>query len=360
MPWFSAPIFDWHFVVQAIIFCKRLQLAAGIRKSENSGSPGENTMVQFFQISVVAAILAFMAHPAAAQNAATSYPAQVVKIVVPFSAGSLTDMLARTLSDKLGAMWKQPVIVENHPGIAGTALVAKSPSDGYTLLLTSNGHAIIKSINPSIPFDPAGDFVGVTKLASMPMIMIAPPKADHDTLQKLVSLVQSKPGAMSFASAGLASTAYIAGELFKKTKQLDILHVPYKGTPDAQTSIMRGDTDFFFSPAAISDALIHTGKVKALAVTGSERVPSLPDVPTFKEAGIPEFEYDAWFGLLAPANTPQAVLDKISKDVATVMAEPDVRERLAKQGTTVATSTPAQFTETLRKDTERFGAITQK
>lgn len=313
------------------------------------------------QVAVAAIVFSVSAAgSAAAQNAAASYPTQTVKIIVPFSAGSLTDLLARTLSDRLGAVWKQPVIVENHPGIAGTALAAKSPADGYTLLLTSNGHTIIKIINPNVPFDPVGDFVGVTKLASMPMIMIAPPTSDHDTLQKLIAQVQAKPGGLSYASAGLASTAYIAGELFKKTKKLDIVHIPYKGTPDAQTSIMRGDTQFFFSPAAISDELILTGKVKALAVTGAARVPSLPNVPTFKEAGMPEFEYDAWFGLMAPANTPAAILEKISKDVATVLAAPEARDRLAKQGTTVATSTPAQFTDTLRKDTDTFSAMLKK
>jgi tripartite-type tricarboxylate transporter receptor subunit TctC len=303
---------------------------------------------------------ALLACPVVAQNAAPPYPSQIVRIIVPFSAGSLTDLLARTLSDKLGRLWKQTVIVENHPGIAGTALAAKAPADGYTLMVTSNGHTIIKAINPNLPFDPVDDFVGVTKLASMPMIMIAPPKTDHDTLQKLVALIRAKPGGMSYASAGLASTAYIAGELFKKTEKLDILHVPYKGTPDAQTSIMRGDTDFFFSPAAISDELIHIGKVKALAVTGTTRVQSLPDVPTFKEAGVPEFEYDAWFGLMTPADTPRDVVDKISKDVAAVMAAPEVREWLGKQGTTVVTSTPAQFTETLRNDTEAFSAMLKK
>ncbi|MBO0751437.1 MAG: tripartite tricarboxylate transporter substrate binding protein [Bradyrhizobiaceae bacterium] len=312
------------------------------------------------QIALSAIAFALLAYPAAAQSAATSYPSQIVRIVVPFSAGSLTDLLARTLSDKLGKLWNESVIVENHPGIPGTALAAKAPADGYTLMVTSNGHTIIKAINPNVPFDPVDDFVGVTKLASMPMIMIAPPKADHDSLHKLIELIRAKPGGMSYASAGLASTAYIAGELFKKTEKLDIVHVPYKGTPDAQTSIIRGDTDFFFSPAALSDELIHVGKVKALAVTGTTRVQSLPDVPTFKEAGVPEFEYDAWFGLMAPANTPRDVVEKISKDVAAVMAAPEVRDWLAKQGTTVVTSSPAQFTETLRDDTRTFSAMLKK
>jgi tripartite-type tricarboxylate transporter receptor subunit TctC len=317
-------------------------------------------MKRCLQLAISAIFLALFAQSAIAENAAASYPGQVVKIIVPFSAGSLTDLLARILSDKLGTMWKQPVIVENHPGIAGTARAAKAPADGYTLLLISNGHTIIKTINPNLSFDPVNDFAAVSKLASMPMIMIAPLKADHDSLENLIRLSQSKPGGLSYASAGLNSTAYIAGELFKNTKNLNILHIPYKGTPDAQTSIMRGDTDFFFSPASVSDALINTGKVKALAVTGTTRVPSLPDVPTFKEAGVPEFEYEAWFGLLAPANTPKDILEKISGDIAKVMTMPDVRERLAKQGTTVTPSTPAEFDATLRSDTERFTNLLKK
>lgn len=317
-------------------------------------------MKKYWQVAFSTLFLGLLAQPTYAEDAAAIYPNRVVRIVVPFSAGSLTDLLARTLSDKLGTMWKQPVIVENRPGIAGTAGAAKAPADGYTLLLISNGHTIVKAINPDLPFDPINDFAGVSKLASMPMIMIAPLKADHDSLENLIRLSKSKPGGLSYASAGLNSTAYIAGELFKKTENLDILHIPYKGTPDAQTSIMRGDTDFFFSPAALSDSLINTGKVRALAVTGTTRVPSLPNVPTFKEAGVPEYEYDAWFGLLAPANTPKDILEKISSGIAKVMIMPDVRERLAKQGTTVTSSTPAEFDATLRSDTAFFTNMLKK
>lgn len=317
-------------------------------------------MKAFVRAAIGALFLTASLQPSSGQDAAAAYPDQAVRIIVPFSAGSLTDLLARTLSDKLGTIWKQSVIVENYPGIAGTARAAKAPADGYTLLLVSNGHTVIKTINSNLSFDPLNDFAGVSKLASMPMIMIAPIKEDHDTLGNLIRLAQSKPGGVSYASAGLNSTAYIAGELFKKTKNLDILHVPYKGTPDAQTSIMRGDTDFFFSPAALSDSLIDTGKVRALAVTGTTRVPSLPNVPTFKEAGVPEYEYDAWFGLLAPANTPKTILAKISGDIAKVMAMPDVRDRLAKQGTTVTSSTPAEFDAILRSDTELFTKMLAK
>jgi tripartite-type tricarboxylate transporter receptor subunit TctC len=306
------------------------------------------------------AMAAMLISSASAQDTAASYPSQVVRIIVPFSAGSMTDLLARVLSDKLGTMWKQSVIVENHPGIAGTALAARAQPDGYTLLLVSNGHTTIKTINPDVPFDPVKDFAGVSKLASIPMIIIAPPKAEYSSLANLVRILKSKQSGASYASAGLNSTAYIASELFKKTAKLDTVHIPYKGTPDAQVSIMRGDTDFFFSPAMVSDDLIKTGKVKALAVTGSTRIPSLPDVPTFAEAGMPEFQYDAWFGLLAPANTSKDILDKINGDIAKVKAMPDVRERLAKQGAIVVSSTPAQFDATLRSDTELYSNMLKK
>jgi tripartite-type tricarboxylate transporter receptor subunit TctC len=303
-------------------------------------------------VAALALSAAFTA-PVAAQS---NYPSQNVKIVVPFAAGSLTDMLARILSDKLSPVWHQSIIVENQPGIAGTAATAKAAPDGYTFLLVSNGHTVIKTITPNLSFDPLADFVGVTKLASMPMIMIAPPK-EGNSLAAVIKRAQENPGKLSYASAGLNSTAYIAGELLKKTKNLDIVHVPYKGTPPAQTSIMRGDTDFFFSPASVSDELILTGKVAALAVTGKTRVGSLPKVPTFAEAGMPEFQYDAWFGLLAPAGTPKAIRDKVSQDIAKVLASPDVRDRLAKQGTVVASSTPEEFDAVLKSDTELYTRV---
>lgn len=303
------------------------------------------------------AVTGVILQPAAAGAAGVSYPSQTVRIIVPFSAGSITDLLSRLLGDKLAKLWGQPVVVEDHPGIAGTALAAKAPADGHTLMVTSNGHTIIKVINPDAPFDPLNDFVGVTKLASMPLILIAPPTADRDTLPKLIARVRDRPGGLSYASAGVASTAYIAAELFNRTAGLRIVHVPYKGSPDAQISIMRGDTEFFFSPAAVSNDLIRAGKVNALAVTGAARIRDLAEVPTFAEAGMPEFQYDAWFGLMAPAATPPEVVRKISTDVAAVMTAPDLQAWLAQQGTTVVTTTSAQFTETMRTDTRVFSAM---
>jgi tripartite-type tricarboxylate transporter receptor subunit TctC len=313
-----------------------------------------------FAGAVACLLTLFGSAAASAQDSAASYPSQSVRIIVPFSAGSLTDLLARILSDRLGPLWQQSVVVENHPGIAGTAIAARAPADGYTLLLISNGHAIIGIVNEDLPFDPVKDFAGVSKLASMPLIMIAPPNADYHSLQGLIDRARAHPGLLTYSSAGLNSTAFIAGELFKQTEKLDILHVPYKGTPDAQTSIMRGDTAFFFSPAAVSDALITTGKVTGLAVTSATRVATLPNVPTFREAGHAEYEYDAWFGLLAPANTPKEILAKLSHDIGTVMNMPDVRDKLAIQGVTAVSSSPTDFGALLAADTARYSGMLKK
>lgn len=295
--------------------------------------------------------------PRASAQGGAAYPSQLVRIVVPFSAGSTTDILARAISDKLAQLWNQQVIVENRPGIAGAVAVAKSPADGYTIMLTSNGHTVIGKVNANLNIDPVNDFAGITKVASMPLTMVVPPESSAKSLGEFVASVKAAGGKLNYASAGLGSTAFIASELFKQTAKIDMVHVPYRGTPDALTSIMRNDTAMFFVPAANGLDLIQTGKVRALAVSGSTRYPSLPNVPTFAEAGMPQFVYDAWFGMLAPANTPPAVLKKISADVATVLNMPEVKTLLLQNGVTPSPSTPDEFTAVLKADTARFTAM---
>jgi len=295
--------------------------------------------------------------PRAGAQSGPAYPSQLVRIVVPLSAGSTSDILARAISDKLSQVWRQQVIVENRPGITGTAVVAKSPADGYTMMLTSNGHTVIGKANANLNFDPVNDFVGVTKIASMPLTMVVPPESPAKSLGEFIAMVKASSGKLNYASAGLASTAYIAGELLKQTAKIDMVHVPYRGTPDALTSIMRNDTAMFFVPAANGLDLIQTGKVRALAVSGATRYPSLPNVPTFAEAGMPQFIYDAWFGMFAPANTPPAVLQKISADIGAVLNMPEVKTLLMQQGVTPSPSTPEEFTALLRSDTARFTAM---
>lgn len=316
-------------------------------------------MPRLHHVVVLGVTIATLATAASSLQAQTAkpYPTQLVRIVTPVSAGSNSDILARALADKLGQIWSQQVIVENRPGLAGIGSVAKSAADGHTLLLNSNGHAVIGSISTNLPFDPVKDFVGVSQVASMPLILTVPPDLPAKSLKEFIALVRSKRGTMNYASPGLGTTANIASVLFMRIAKADMVHVPYKGTPDAQTSIMRGDTAMFFAPAAVGQDLIQTGKVRALAVTGPERLPTLPDVPTFAEAGLPEFVYDAWFGLLAPGGTPAATLQKISSDVAKVLQMPDVQARVSSQGVTAVSSTPKQFDALLKADTARFSEM---
>lgn len=305
-------------------------------------------------IAVAACFLAAM--PASAQQA-TKYPEQMVRLIVPFSAGSMTDLLARTVAEKLTERWKQQVIVENRPGLAGTSSVAKAAADGYTLMLTSNGHTVIGSLNKNLSFDPIKDFAGVSQVAVTPLILIAPPESGTKTLQDLVDAARAKPGALNYGSAGLGSTTGIAAEVFKQTTGTDIVHVPFRGLPESQTAVIRADVAMAFTFFNVGGDLVQSGKVRGLAVTGARRLAGLPDIPTFAEAGVPGLQYDAWFGILAPAGTPRAIIDKASREIAQVLAATDVKARFEPQGVELASSTPDKFDAVLRSDAERYGKL---
>jgi tripartite-type tricarboxylate transporter receptor subunit TctC len=284
------------------------------------------------------------------------YPNHLVRIVVPFSAGSVTDILARILAERLAEAWHQDVIVDNRPGIAGTASAAKTAPDGYTLMLTSNGHTILGVFNKGLPFDPVKDFVGVSQVASIPLVLVTPTNLPATTLKGFIALAKEKPGTLNFASAGLASTAYLAAEMFKQTAKIDIVHIPYKGAPDAMTSVIRGDSHLYFLAVNLAAQLMQAGQVRGIAVATPARNPQLPDVPTVTEAGL-DYTYDAWFGMMAPAGTPAPILAKVSRDIADALHAPDVRDRLAKQGVEVVTNTPDDFDALIKRDTERYGRI---
>src|SRR5436190_3379065 len=223
----------------------------------------------------VAAALLAAGSAAFAQTDAASYPSQRVTIVVPFSAGSNTDGQARIIADKLGELWKQPVIVENRPGVPGTASVAKASPDGYTLMLTSSGHPVANVITRSAPFDPVKDFAGVTQTTSVPAALVSPPELPANTVGEFIALARQKPGALNFASAGTASTSYLAGEVFKQVAKIDIVHLPHKGAPEAMTSILRNDSQLYFVSANLSTELIEGKKIKILAVSSDKRFPPL-------------------------------------------------------------------------------------
>ena len=301
----------------------------------------------------VAALFAASTY-ASAQN----YPNQTVRIVVPFTPGSATDILARIVGEKLTERWGQQVVIDNRPGVAGTASAAKSAPDGYTLMLTSNGHTVAALTNKNLPFDPVKDFSGITQVASVPLVLIVNPGLPAKNVKEFIDLAKTKPGTMNFASPGVTSTTFIAGALFKKNANIDIVHVPYKGAPESVTAVIRGDSHMYFTPSNVGAELIQAGQVRAIAVSTAKRLANLPDVPTVAEAGVPSFAYDSWFGLMMPANGPPAVVEKINRDVVQILQMPDVQDKLAKQGVVpIFNKTPAEFDAIIKQDTARYTEV---
>jgi len=293
----------------------------------------------------------------AAAQTGPAWPSQQVTIIVPFAAGSNTDILARFLAERLGPLWKQTVIVDNRPGIAGTISVANSAPDGYTLMLTSNGHTIIGALNKGLTIDPIKDFAGIAQIASVPVVLVVPLSLPVKNLKELMELAREKPGTLNFASAGLASSNYIAGELLKQNAKIDIVHLPYKGTPETLTAVMRGDAHLSLAFLSTAQNLIQTDKIRALALASPKRSAALSDVPTFAEAGMPDYQYDSWFGLMAPAKTPPQILKKISGDIASIVQTPEAQKRWESLGATPLSNTPEEFDATIRADVDRYGKM---
>jgi tripartite-type tricarboxylate transporter receptor subunit TctC len=300
----------------------------------------------------VAALLALTAGARA-----QSYPTEQVKIVVPFGAGSVTDTLARLLAEKLGASWKQNVIVENRPGLPGTTAVAKATPDGYTLMVTSNGHVIAKTINKNVQFDPVEDFAGISRLVEVPFVMIVPPTLPAKTFKEFIELAKAEPGKHNFSSAGVASTTFLAGETLRQAAGLQLVHVPFKGVPEAVTAVLRGDVTFYFSPVPDATSQAEGGKVRMLAITSPTRSKEVPDVPTIAESGVPSFKYSSWFGLMAPKGTPKAIVDKVNADARDVLKMPEVVQRLATLGSLPSPNSPAEFEAIIKSDEKVYAEL---
>ena len=281
------------------------------------------------------------------------YPSKPVRIVVPFTAGSATDILARTFGQKLSEIWGQPVIVENHPGAGGTigaAIVAKSAPDGYTLLVHSAAQAYNPSIYPNLPYDTAKDFVEIVPLAGQPNVLVVAPATGFKTAGDLVAAAQKKPGELNFASAGTVSGTHINGEKFRLAAGIDVVHIPYKGTPEAITDTMTGRVTYFFSPISAALPNVREGKLVALGVSTAKRSSALPNVPTLAESGLPGFDYNLWVGMFAPAGTPSDIVDKINRDVGRVLQTPEALARLAALGSEAMPMTPAEFRKFVRDE----------
>ncbi|HEY1362324.1 MAG TPA: tripartite tricarboxylate transporter substrate binding protein [Xanthobacteraceae bacterium] len=306
------------------------------------------------RIALLALIAATLALPGAAW--AQNFPTQRVTIVVPFGAGSVTDIMARILADETSKLWHQQVLVENRPGLAGTVGVAKASPDGYTLMLTSNGHTVAALVNKNLPFDPVKDFAGITRVSSAPLDLIVHPQLPVNNLKELIDLAKAKPGTLNFSSPGLASTTFIAGALFRKAAGIDIVHVPFKSAPDAVTAVVRGDAQLYFAPVNLSKEMAEGGKVRAIAAATAERIPELPQVPTFREAGL-DFVYDSWFGLMTQAAVPRDIVAKINRDVVAILAEPEVKAKLAAQFVIGRSDTPEAFDKIIRDETAHLTEV---
>jgi tripartite-type tricarboxylate transporter receptor subunit TctC len=286
---------------------------------------------------------------------AQTYPSQPVRILVPFSAGSATDILARLISDKLADRLGQPVIVENRPGPPGTTAVAKSPADGYTLMLTSNGHTISGIVNRNLSYDPVKDFSGVALVATVPYCVIVPPDFPPKSIKELIELAKANPGKLNFASSGgVGSSTFIATVLFREAAGIDIVSVPYKGAPESLSAVMRNDTQMYFGPVNVAAELMTAGKVRVLAVATSERVPTMKDVPTIAESGLAGFKYEAWFGVMAPANTPPLIISRLNAEIGDILKRPDITERLAATGAVPLYGTADEFNKIIARDTARL------
>lgn len=313
-------------------------------------------MKTFKRLLAGAAALCLVGQQAQAPAQAQGYPNQSVRIVVPFGAGSITDNLARIIADKLGTTWKQQVIVENRPGLPGTTSVAKADKDGYTLMLTSNGHVIARTINKNAAFDPVADFAGITRVVEVPFIMIAPPNFPATTLKEFIDLAKKEPGKYNFSSAGVASTSFLMAETLRQAAGINLVHVPFKGVPEAVTAVLRGDVAFYMAPVPDSVEQSTAGKVRMLAVSSPQRHKAVPNLPTVAET-VPSFSYETWFGIMAPAGTPKAVIDKVNADVHAVLKMPDVVERLTKIGSLPSPNTPAQFDALIKSDTAKYAVL---
>ena len=292
---------------------------------------------------------------------ADNWPSRPIKLIVPFPPGGATDMTARVYADKLGEALKQTVIVENRPG-AGTAIaadaVAKADPDGYTLSLASAGQlTILPHINKNISYDPIKSFTPVSLLSTVPYVLAASPNAPVSSVKELVAAAKRDPGKFTYASCGPGTLCHLSGELFKSLTDTDLLHVPFKGSAPAVSALLGSQVDLSFDTLAVLAPQVRDGKVKGLVVSSRTRAPQLPNVPTAAEAGVDDFVVDSWFGLVVPAGTPDAIVQRLNAEIVRIGALPDVRQRLEAQGLTVATSTQEAFATTISDDYARWGKV---
>ena len=306
---------------------------------------------------IAAALIGWLAAvPAAAQD----WPSRPVKIVVPFAAGGPADIYARYIGQRLQDAVGQPFVVDNRPGagsVVGTDAAAKSAADGYTLLLMSNAHTVNESLIPNKPYQLLRDFVPIAPINYSDLVLVVHPSVPVNTLAELIALAKSKPNGLNYASSGPGTPYHMAGELFKAMADVQIVHVPYKGSSGARTDVLGGQVQMMFDAVTTMNEHVKGGKVKALGTTGHERSAVMPNVPTIAEAGVPGYEATIWLGLMAPRGTPQAIVNRLNAEIAKIVARPEVRDEWAKQGAAPMSMNPDEFAKYTTADIAKWERI---
>lgn len=301
--------------------------------------------------------------PAALADTAANYPERPVKLALPFPPGGSADTITRSMAERLQAQMHQPFLIENRPGAGGnvaTRYIAKAPADGYNLLVGVTGAMAINPNLYTLDYDPAKDFVGVSMVARAPVVIVADPNAGIGSIKQLIEQAKARPGALTYATNGIGTSHHLASELFRQAAGLDMRNVPYKGTPEALQDIIGGRVPLGFMDLTASIPLVASGKLKALATTGTRRSPALPDVPTVAEAGLPGFSADTWVGIFAPKGTPRPIVEKLSAEIRTALALPELRARAQMQGLEVAGSTPAELQSFLQAESAKWKRVVRE
>ena len=312
-----------------------------------------------FALALASLLLSVSASALHAQD----YPSRPVKIIVPFGAGGPADVYARVLAQHLGETLKQPFVVEDRPGagsIIGTDAVAKSEPDGYTLLVMSNTHTVNETLTPNKPFKLMTDFVAVAPINYSDLMMVIHPSVPVKDVKEFVALAKSKPGALNYASSGPGTPYHMAGELFKAMSGTDIVHVPHKASGEARNSVIGGHVQMMFDAVTTMSTNAKAGTVKALATTGVKRSELTPDIPTVAEAGVPGYNATIWLGVMAPAKTPQPIIDRLNAESGKIVNRPDVKEAWAKQGAVPMVMSPKEFDAYLRKDVDKWADVVKR
>jgi tripartite-type tricarboxylate transporter receptor subunit TctC len=310
-------------------------------------------------------IAAALAAPAAAQKTdpAANFPSRPIRVVVGFTPGGQPDIYARMIQVKLTDIFHQQIVVDNRPGaggIIGTQIVVDAPADGHTLLSVSSAHVTSPAVRAKMPYDTLRDLAGITLTANATYVLVTPPSLNIKTVPELIALAKAKPGQINFSSAGNGSGTHFAGEMFKQSAGIDVVHIPFMGIPESLTDTISGRVQFTMAPIASSVSLIRDGRLRALGVSSKKRSSIYPELPTIAEQGLAGFEWDSWGGLLAPAKTPLAVINKINREVVRILALPDIIERLRGLGAEPNPSTPAEMDAFVARQLNMVAQIAKK